>query len=71
VNHVYILSVQKFSSNVIENCIRTAQPETRRLLIDELTNPTVMQKLLHDSFANYVVQTSLDFADQDQREQVT
>jgi hypothetical protein len=26
-----------------------------------------MEKLLHDSFANYVVQTSLDFADEDQR----
>lgn len=67
VNHVCILSVQKFSSNVIENCIRTAQPETRRLLIAELVNQTAMEKLLHDSFANYVVQTSLDFADEDQR----
>ncbi|KAI8380364.1 armadillo-type protein [Blakeslea trispora] len=67
VNHVCLLSVQKFSSNVIENCIRTAQPKTRRLLIAELVNPTVMQHLLQDSFANYVIQTSLDFADSDQR----
>ncbi|KAG2206110.1 hypothetical protein INT47_003759 [Mucor saturninus] len=67
VNHVCILSVQKFSSNVIENCIRTAQPATRRLLIAELVNPSVMEKLLHNSFANYVVQTSLDFAEEDQR----
>ncbi|CEP08497.1 hypothetical protein [Parasitella parasitica] len=67
VNHICTLSVQKFSSNVIENCIRTAQPSTRRLLIAELVNPAIMEKLLHDSFANYVVQTSLDFADQDQR----
>ncbi|KAI7901042.1 armadillo-type protein [Cokeromyces recurvatus] len=67
VNHVCILSVQKFSSNVIENCIRTAQPATRRLLIAELIDQNVMEKLLHDSFANYVVQTSLDFADEDQR----
>ncbi|KAI8072056.1 armadillo-type protein [Thamnidium elegans] len=67
VNHVCTLSVQKFSSNVIENCIRTAEPPTRRLLIAELVNQTVMEKLLHDSFANYVVQTSLDFADEDQR----
>lgn len=29
-----------------------------------------MEKLLHDSFANYVVQTSLDFADEDQRAEV-
>ncbi|KAL7313825.1 hypothetical protein PS15m_007515 [Mucor circinelloides] len=67
VNHVCTLSVQKFSSNVIENCIRTAEPPTRRLLIAELVNQSAMEKLLHDSFANYVVQTSLDFADEDQR----
>lgn len=30
-----------------------------------------MEKLLHDSFANYVVQTSLDFADEDQRIEVS
>lgn len=29
-----------------------------------------MEKLLHDSFANYVIQTSLDFADEDQRAEV-
>ncbi len=33
-------------------------------------NQTAMEKLLHDSFANYVVQTSLDFADEDQRIEV-
>ncbi|GAA5800157.1 hypothetical protein HPULCUR_005582 [Helicostylum pulchrum] len=49
------------------SCIRTAEPPTRRLLIAELVNQSVMEKLLHDSFANYVVQTSLDFSDEDQR----
>ncbi|KAI8978457.1 armadillo-type protein [Pilobolus umbonatus] len=67
VDHVCLLSVQKFSSNVIEKCIRSATPSTRRLLIKELINGEVMEKLLHDSFANYVVQTSLDCADEDQR----
>lgn len=33
-------------------------------------NQSVMEKLLHDSFANYVVQTSLDFAEEDQRAEV-
>jgi Fe-S cluster assembly iron-binding protein IscA len=39
-------------------------------LIAELVNQTAMEKLLHDSYANYVVQTSLDFADEDQRAEV-
>ncbi|KAI8885768.1 ARM repeat-containing protein [Backusella circina FSU 941] len=67
VGHVCMLSVQKFSSNVIEKCIRTARPNTRRLLVAELINPSAMEKLLSDSFANYVVQTSLDYAEEDQR----
>lgn len=39
-------------------------------MIAELVNQTAMEKLLHDSYANYVVQTSLDFADEDQRAEV-
>ncbi|KAI7848445.1 armadillo-type protein [Circinella umbellata] len=68
--HVCDLSVQKFSSNVIEKCIRVSEPETRRLLVAELLNETNIEKLLRDSFANYVVQTCLEYADQDQRVQL-
>jgi hypothetical protein len=61
------LSVQKFSSNVIEKCIRVAEPETRKALIAELLNRNRLEKLLRDSFANYVVQTALDYAEPGQR----
>ncbi|KAI8341260.1 armadillo-type protein [Chlamydoabsidia padenii] len=67
VGHTCYLSTQKFSSNVIEKCIRVASPDIRRLLIAEFIDPTAMEKLLRDSFANYVIQTSLDFAQSDQR----
>jgi hypothetical protein len=62
-NNVSYLSKQKFSSNVIEKCIRCASPETKRLLISEINSQTELEKLLRDSFANYVVQTAMDFAD--------
>lgn len=68
--HVCHLSVQKFSSNVIEKCIRVSEPGLRKLLIEELLNRTRLEKLLRDSFANYVVQTSLDYADPVQRMQL-
>lgn len=67
VGNVCLLSVQKFSSNVIEKCIRVSSPEIRKDLIEELLNRTRLEKLLRDSFANYVVQTSLDYADPVQR----
>ncbi|KAK3817753.1 MAG: armadillo-type protein [Benniella sp.] len=70
IGNVCILSVQKFSSNVMEKCIRVAKPETRRFLIEEMINKARLDKLLRDSFANYVIQTSLDYADPIQRAQL-
>lgn len=67
VGNVCQLSVQKFSSNVIEKCIRVSEPGVRKELIEELLNRARLEKLLRDSFANYVVQTSLDYADPVQR----
>ncbi|PWN93048.1 ARM repeat-containing protein, partial [Acaromyces ingoldii] len=70
VGNVCLLSVQKFSSNVIEKCIRVSDVKLRKSLIDELLNRTRLEKLLRDSFANYVVQTSLDYAEPMQRMQL-
>jgi hypothetical protein len=72
--NVCALSVQKFSSNVIEKvsyvyipllhpklnstpqCVRVAEHNTRKLLIDELLNRSRLEKLLRDSYGNYCVQ---------------
>ncbi|KAK5108886.1 hypothetical protein LTR62_007688 [Meristemomyces frigidus] len=61
---VAYLSKQKFSSNVVEKCIRCASNETRRSFVEEITVPHELDKLLRDSFANYVVQTAMDYADE-------
>ncbi|KAL8641693.1 MAG: hypothetical protein Q9228_001524 [Teloschistes exilis] len=58
-----LLSKQKFSSNVIEKCLRGAEPAVARMMIEEMLNTTELEKMLRDSFANYVVQTALDYAD--------
>lgn len=57
------LSKQKFSSNVIEKCLRTASGDTKRLMIEEMLVSNELEKMLRDSFANYVVQTAMEFAD--------
>ncbi|KAF8604976.1 ARM repeat-containing protein, partial [Ceratobasidium sp. AG-I] len=67
VGNVCALSVQKFSSNVIEKCIRVAEHNTRKMLIEELLNRSRLEKLLRDSFGNYCVQTALDYAEPTQR----
>ncbi|RXW18444.1 hypothetical protein EST38_g7413 [Candolleomyces aberdarensis] len=65
--NICALSVQKFSSNVIEKCVRVAEHNTRKLVIDELLNRSRLEKLLRDSYGNYCVQTALDYADPAQR----
>ena len=63
VGSVCLLSKQKFSSNVIEKCIRGADSQVSRGLIEEMLNPMELEKLLRDNFANYVLQTAIDYAD--------
>lgn len=61
------LSKQKFSSNVIEKCLRGAEPAITTMMVEEMLNPTELEKMLRDSFANYVVQTALDYAEPETR----
>lgn len=56
------LSRHKFSSNVVEKCLRCAQDPSKDLIVDELLVPGEMDRLLRDSFANYVIQTALEYA---------
>lgn len=57
------LSKQKFSSNVVEKCLRGASHEVSATMIEEMLNANELERMLRDSFANYVVQTALDYAD--------
>ena len=61
-HHIPTLSTNKFSSNVIEKCLKSASSDVKQLLIDELTEPQALPKLLVDSYANYVVQTAIETA---------
>ncbi|KAL8838035.1 MAG: hypothetical protein Q9170_002316 [Blastenia crenularia] len=61
--NIPLLSKQKFSSNVIEKCLRGAESHVSRMMIEEMLNANELEKMLRDSFANYVVQTAIDYAD--------
>ena len=56
------LSMQKFSSNVIEKCIRCAEMSTKAAMIEELLDVEQLERLMRDSYGNYVIQTALEFA---------
>ncbi|CAN6464922.1 unnamed protein product [Victoria cruziana] len=57
--HFANLSTQKYSSNVVEKCLKLAEEEKRALIIRELIDDPRLGQLLQDPFANYVVQSAL------------
>lgn len=54
------LSVQKFSSNVVEKCLHAASSNLQRAMIAEIMTPTTLNELLLDNYGNYVIQTALE-----------
>jgi hypothetical protein len=58
--HFAELSMQKFSSNVVEKCLKLGglDPE-REIIIQELVASPLLPRLLQDSYGNYVVQSAL------------
>ncbi|KAK3985558.1 armadillo-type protein [Cladorrhinum sp. PSN332] len=62
--HIATLSKHKFSSNVVEKCLRCAMEPARDDIISEILNSGHMEGLLRDNFGNYVVQTALEYSSQ-------
>ncbi|KAI4296355.1 hypothetical protein L6164_036320 [Bauhinia variegata] len=57
-NYVH-LSIQKFSSHVIEKCLAVLNDENQSRIIHELLRAPHFEQLLQDPHANYVVQSAL------------
>lgn len=57
------LSLQKFSSNVVQKCLQNFTEEYRtKIILELLSSPSQFEQLLQDPYANYVIQTALDVA---------
>ncbi|KAI1329305.1 ARM repeat-containing protein [Xylariaceae sp. FL0255] len=64
------LSRHKFSSNVVEKCLRCASDESKDLMIRVLLDSGETDRLLRDSFGNYVIQTALDHSSASMKSQL-
>ncbi|KAI9893724.1 MAG: hypothetical protein M1814_005940 [Vezdaea aestivalis] len=64
-HHIVVFSKHKFSSNVIEKCIRVGQDSTKRWIIEEMMIPGELENMARDQYANYVVQTAMDRVEED------
>lgn len=56
--HYVELATQKFSSHVVEKCLKH-YPESRYEIVRELLSVPNFEYLVHDPFGNYVIQTAL------------
>lgn len=56
--HYVKLATQKFSSHVVEKCLKH-YPESRAEIVCELTYVPNFEYRLKDPFGNYVIQTAL------------
>jgi hypothetical protein len=58
--HYAELSMQKFSSNVVEKCLKLGGLDAEReVIIQEIIVSPLLPRLLQDSYGNYVVQSAL------------
>ncbi|KAK3204858.1 hypothetical protein Dsin_018904 [Dipteronia sinensis] len=53
------LSMQKYSSNVVEKCLKYASEEHRSRIIRELIGNAHLDQLMQDPYGNYVIQAAL------------
>jgi len=70
IGHLAELCVQKFSSNVIEKCLKVANSENRQAFLNEIIESDMLAVLLNDRYANFVIQTALDIAEPEQRQRL-
>ncbi|XP_072971378.1 putative pumilio homolog 7, chloroplastic isoform X1 [Typha angustifolia] len=56
------LSMQKFSSNVVEKCLKVFTEHDKATIILELLSMPQFEQLLQDPYANYVIQSALQIS---------
>ncbi|THG13157.1 hypothetical protein TEA_029883 [Camellia sinensis var. sinensis] len=54
------LSMQKYSSNVVEKCLKYAGEESQSCIIHELINNRRLDQIMQDPYGNYVIQAALN-----------
>ena len=63
IQSMQVLATQKFSSNVIEKCLQQNTSSVQQIMIQEISQPGNMIRMINDQYANYVVQRALSLAE--------
>lgn len=57
------LSMQKYSSNVVEKCLKYSTGEGPRRVIQELIDDPRLDQIMQDAYGNYVIQAALNISE--------
>eukprot|EP00924_Labyrinthula_sp_SR-Ha-C_P007199 maker-scaffold_8-snap-gene-12.52-mRNA-1 protein AED:0.00 eAED:0.00 QI:218/1/1/1/1/1/2/204/698 len=63
-------ATHKFGSNVVECCIKHGSQSERNQIIEKVLQENVMQRMMTDAYANYVVQKVIDKASPAQQNRI-
>jgi hypothetical protein len=66
--NIISLSMQKYSSNVVEKCLEIADVEIRRKMIDDIMNPGKLLGLLKNKYGSFVLQKAVNYLSPEERE---
>ena len=56
VENFYILSMKKFSSNVVENCIKFGNENVSKIIYKEIIEKEKLGNMLNNTYGNFVIE---------------
>ena len=62
-NNIPYYSKHRYSSNVVEKCFDYCGEEEKRMFVEKLSPPEILEELILDDHGNYVIQKALHYAD--------
>jgi len=70
INNMISLSMQKFSSNVVEKCFDLVDMSTRKRMVKELFNASKISSLLKNKYGNFVLQKTIQVMSKDEKKEI-
>ena len=67
VNNYLSLSMQKFSSNVVENCIKYADEKSVKKIYNAIVEQEKIESLLNNNYGNYVLEKLIERLNQEEK----
>lgn len=70
IKNIVSLSMQKFSSNVVEKCLDIVNDDIRHRLIHEVFNIGKISSLIKNKFGNFVLQKAIKLMEDSERKEI-